>query len=126
MILRSFHLETIMGQAKQRGSREARIRQAQDAQQREEPINVKCNTCSEILNGFTLLRTSAAGAAWQKTCTCGAITTALVQAKNSTLERTFKTTMELSREIAGEHKKVSVSFLEKSVDTVETGLIRLG
>lgn len=117
-----------MGQAKQRGSREERIRQAQDAQQREEPINVKCNTCGEILNGFTLLRTSAAGAAWQKTCSCGAITTALVQAKNSTLERTFKTTLGLKEEIVGgqDKAKVSVSFLEKSVDTVETGLIRLG
>lgn len=114
-----------MGQAKQRGSREDRIRQAQAAQAREEPINVPCQTCKEVLNGFLLLRTTPAGAAWQKVCACGAITTALVQSKNSTLDRTFKATLGMTQDIAGDANKVSVSFLEKTVDTVETGLIRL-
>jgi hypothetical protein len=114
-----------MGQAKQRGSREARIQQAKAEQAREEPINIPCNTCKEVLNGFTLLRTSPAGAAWQKTCACGAVTTALVQAKNSTLQRAFKSTLGLREEIAGDDKKVAVSFLEKTVDTVETGMVRI-
>jgi hypothetical protein len=116
-----------MGQAKQRGSREDRVAQSQAAQRKEEPINVPCKTCKEILNGFTFLKSMPAGAAWQKKCSCGAITTALVQAKDSPLDRTFKTTLGMTKEIVGEDKgKVSVSFLEKSVDTVETGLIRLG
>lgn len=116
-----------MGQAKQRGSREDRIAQSQAAQRKEEPINVPCKTCKEVLNGFTFLKSMPAGAAWQKKCACGAITTALVQAKDSPLDRTFKTTLGMTKEIVGEEKgKVSVSFLEKSVDTVETGLIRLG
>jgi hypothetical protein len=114
-----------MGQAKQRGSREARIRQAQAEQEREEPINIPCNTCKEVLNGFTLLRTNAAGAAWQKKCECGAVTTALVQAKNSNMQRAFRSTLVLREEIAGDDKKVAVSFLEKTVDTVETGMVRI-
>jgi hypothetical protein len=114
-----------MGQAKQRGSREDRIKESQAAQGREEPINIPCNTCKEVLNGFTLLSTSPAGAAWQKQCACGAITTALVQAKNSTLQRAFKSTLGLRDEIAGTEKKVAVSFLEKSIDTVETGMVRI-
>lgn len=116
-----------MGQAKVRGSRDARIAQAQEAQRKEEPINVPCNTCKAPLNGFEFLQSTPAGAAWQKTCECGAVTTALVQSKNSTLQRTFKATLGMSEQITGKEKgKVSVSFLEKSVDTVETGLIRLG
>lgn len=116
-----------MGQAKQRGMREDRIAQSTEAQLREEPINVACKTCKAVLNGFTLLQTSAAGAAWQKTCDCGAVTTALVQAKNSTLERTFKSTLGLAEAITGDDRKpVSVSFLQKTMETVETGLIPLG
>lgn len=115
-----------MGQAKNRGSLADRVRQAQEAQLREEPINVQCKTCKAVLNGFTLLQCTPAGAAWQKTCECGAVTTALVQAKDSTLHRTFKATLGMTEEIAGANKKVSVSFLEKTVDSVETGLIRLG
>lgn len=116
-----------MGQAKQRGSREERIAQSQAAQRNEEPINVPCKTCKATLNGFNFLKSMPAGAAWQKQCECGAITTALVQAKDSPLDRTFKTTLGMTKEIVGDDKgKVSVSFLEKSVDTVETGLIRLG
>ncbi|HDR9103535.1 TPA: hypothetical protein QDB04_000255 [Burkholderia vietnamiensis] len=115
-----------MGQAKRRGTRDERIAQAQAAQLKEEPINVPCKTCKEPLNGFTFLQSTPAGAAWQKTCTCGAVTTALVQSKHSTLQRTFKTTLGMTKDIVGEDKgKVSVSFLEKSVDTIETGLIRL-
>ncbi|KVP17403.1 hypothetical protein [Burkholderia ubonensis] len=115
-----------MGQAKQRGSREQRIAQAQEAQLKEEPINVPCKTCKEPLNGFEFLKSTPAGAAWQKKCQCGAVTTALVQAKNSTLQRTFKATLGMTQDIVGQDKgKVSVSFLEKSVDTIETGLIRL-
>lgn len=114
-----------MGQAKARGSLQVRIAQSVEAQQREEPINVPCKTCKAPLNGFTLLKTSAAGAAWQKRCECGAVTTALVQNKNSTLDRTFKTTLGLMSEIAGPDKKVSVDFLEKTLDTVETGIVRL-
>lgn len=113
-----------MGQAKARGSREDRIKQSQARQLNEEPINVPCKTCKAVLNGFTLLGHTAAGAAWQKQCECGAITTAVVQAENSRLDRTFASTLKISKEIAGDDKKVSVSFLEKSVDTVETGLIR--
>lgn len=117
-----------MGQARQRGSREQRIAQSQEAQRNEEPINVPCKTCKATLNGFTFLKSMPAGAAWQKQCDhCGAITTALVQAKYSPLDRTFKTTLGMTKEIVGDDKgKVSVSFLEKSVDTVETGLIRIG
>lgn len=115
-----------MGQAKSRGSRAERINDAQAAQIREEPINVQCKTCKAVLNGFTLLSTSPAGAAWQKTCTCGAITTAMVQSKNSTVVRAFKATLELKDEITQGDKRVSVSFLEKSLDSVETGIIRLG
>lgn len=115
-----------MGQAKNRGTLEQRVRESQALQEKEEPINVPCKTCKEVLNGFTLLRSSPAGAAWQKTCECGAITTALVQAKDSTLERTFRSTLGMTEEVAGKDKKVSVSFLEKTVDTIETGLIRLG
>lgn len=116
-----------MGQAKRRGTREERVAQAQEAQLKEEPINVPCKTCGEPLNGFTFLASTPAGAAWQKQCSCGAVTTALVQAKDSTLQRTFKATLGMTKEIVGEEKaKVSVSFLEKSVDTIETGLIRLG
>lgn len=113
-----------MGAANKRGSREQRIAQAQQAQMDEPPINVPCKTCKEILNGFELLRTSPSGAAWQKTCSCGAITTALVQAKHGTLPRTFAGSLALTKEIAGKDKKVSVSFIEKNIDTVETGIIR--
>jgi hypothetical protein len=116
-----------MGQAKQRGSREDRMAQSLAAQLKEEPINVPCKTCKEPLNGFTFLQSTPAGAAWQKKCECGAITTALVQAKHSDLTRTFKTTLGMSEAIVGKEKaKVSVSFLEKTVDTVETGLVRVG
>ncbi len=116
-----------MGQAKLRGTREDRIAQAQALQQKEEPINVPCKTCGEPLNGFTFLQSTPAGAAWQKTCKCGAVTTALVQAKDSTLQRTFRATLGMSQDIVGADKaKVSVSFLEKNLDTIETGLIRLG
>lgn len=114
-----------MGQAKNRGSLAERIRQAQDAQREEEPINVPCKTCKAVLNGFTLIQHTAAGAAWQKKCDCGAITTALVQAKDSTVTRTFKATLGMTEQIAGKDKKVSVSFLEKTVDTIETGFVRL-
>jgi hypothetical protein len=116
-----------MGQANQRGSREDRIAEAQAAQMKEEPINVPCKTCKEPLNGFTFLKSMPAGAAWQTKCKCGAITTALVQSKDSALDRTFRATLGMTKEIVGDNKgKVSVSFLEKSLDTVETGLIRLG
>ncbi len=115
-----------MGQAARRGTREERIAQAQAAQRKEEPINVPCKTCGEVLNGFEFLQSTPAGAAWQKTCSCGAVTTALVQSKDSTLDRTFRATLGMTQDIVGDHKgKVSVSFLEKTLDTVETGLIRL-
>lgn len=116
-----------MGQARQRGTRAERLAQAQAAQRREAPINVPCKTCLEVLNGFDFLHSTSAGAAWQKTCTCGAVTTALVQAPHSTLDRTFRATLSMTDDVAGPDKrKVSVSFLEKTLDTVETGLIRLG
>lgn len=115
-----------MGQAKQRGNREERIAQSQAEQAKEEPINVPCKTCKEVLNGFTLIKNTPAGAAWQKTCTCGAVTTALVQSKDSTLARAFKATLGMTQEITGSEKKVSVSFLQKNLDTIETGLVRLG
>jgi hypothetical protein len=115
-----------MGEAKRRGSLNERIRQSQELQINEEPINVPCKTCKAVLNGFEFLKATPAGAAWQKKCSCGAITTALVQAKDSTLTRTFKKTLGMTAEIAGPDKKVSVQFLEKTVDTIETGLIRLG
>lgn len=114
-----------MGQAKSRGDREARIRQSQEQQAKEEPINVQCKTCKEPLNGFELLNHTPAGAAWQKRCACGAITTALVQSKDSNLVRSFRSTLSMSKEIAGPDKKVSVSFLEKNIDSIETGIIRL-
>lgn len=114
-----------MGQARRRGTLEQRIVAAQAAQVDEPPINVKCKTCGEILNGFELLKTSPAGAAWQKTCTCGAVTTALVQSKHSTLQRTFASTLGLAKEITGDDKKCSVTFLEKTIDTIETGIFRL-
>jgi len=116
-----------MGQAKQRGTRDARIAQAQARQRDEEPINVACKTCGEVLNGFTFLQHLPSGAAWQKTCQCGAVTTALVQAKDSTLQRTFRSTLSMAEAITGQApEKVSVSFVEKTIDTVETGLIRFG
>lgn len=120
-----------MGAANQRGSKAERIAAAIAERMREEPINVPCKSCNEPLNGFTFIKASSAGAAWQKTCSCGAVTTALVQAQHSNLSRTFKTTLGLIPEITGEQPgsnnkpKVSVSFLEKTVDSVETGLIRL-
>ena len=116
-----------MGQAKKRGTLEQRISQAVSRQLDEPPIDVPCSTCNAVLNGFTLLRTGPAGAAWQKTCECGAITTALVQAKDSTLERTFKSCLAMTGEITdpSQGNKVSVRFLEKSPETIETGLIRL-
>lgn len=114
-----------MGQAKNRGTREERIALAVAEQQREEPINVPCKTCKAPLNGFKLLRNTSAGAAWQKTCECGAITTALVQPKNGDLVRTFRQSLSLQDEIAGKDRRTSVSFLHKTMDTVETGIIRL-
>lgn len=114
-----------MGQAKLRGSREQRIAAAVAIQEDEAPINIPCRTCKAILNGFTLIKNSPAGAAWQKECECGAVTTALVQAKHSDLARTFSQTLGLAKEITGGEKKVSVSFLEKSIETVETGIIAL-
>ena len=114
-----------MGQARQRGTKAQRISAAQDKQVQQEPINIPCKTCGDILNGFTLLQTGLAGAAWQKECSnCGAITTALVQAEHSTLTRTFKSTLGLSDKITG-GEKVSVSFIQKNLDTVETGMVRL-
>jgi hypothetical protein len=115
-----------MGQAKSRGTRESRVAEAHAAQAKEEPINVPCKTCQEVLNGFTLIRNTPAGAAWQKKCECGALTTALVQAKDSTLQRAFKATLGMTEEITGGEKKVSVSFLQKNLDTIETGMVRLG
>lgn len=114
-----------MGQAKSRGSFAQRQAEAQAAQENEEPINVPCKTCQAPLNGFSLLRTTPAGAAWQKVCDCGATTTALVQAPYSTLHRTFKATLSMAKDVTGDNSnKVSVSFLEKSIDTVETGIVR--
>jgi len=114
-----------MGQAKQRGSREQRIAQARQAQEREEPINVPCKSCNAVLNGFTLLEHTPAGAAWQKTCDCGAVTTALVQPKDGDLARTFKQSLSLQESIVGGDRRTSVTFLEKNLDTVETGIVRL-
>lgn len=114
-----------MGQAKARGSRQERIAAAQEKQRNQEPINIPCKTCGEVLNGFTLLHNSAAGAAWQKKCKCGAITTAVVQTEWSTLERALKSTLGLANEITQGDPKVSVSFIEKNLDTVETGIVRL-
>lgn len=114
-----------MGQAKSRGTFAQRVVLAQEEQLRQEPINVPCRTCKALLNGFTLVKTTPAGAAWQKQCECGAVTTAMVQAAYSTLQRTFKSTLGLAHEITGDTKKVSVTFLEKNIDTVESGLIRL-
>lgn len=115
-----------MGQAKNRGSREQRVAQSQAAQAKEEPINVPCKSCKEVLNGFTLIKNTPAGAAWQKKCECGAITTALVQSKDSSLQRAFKATLGMTEEITGGQQKVSVSFLQKNLDTIETGMVRLG
>lgn len=115
-----------MGQARLRGTREQRIAAAQEAQQDEPPINVQCKTCGELLNGFELIKHFPAGAAWQKKCDgCGAVTTALVQAKHSTLQRTFASTLGMAQEITGDEKKCSVTFLEKNIDTIETGIFRL-
>lgn len=116
-----------MGEARRRGSREERVAEARARQLKEEPINVPCKTCDEVLNGFDFLSSSPAGAAWQKKCKCGAITTALVQAENSTLERTFRKSLGMADKVTDpENKnKVTVSFLEKNLDTIETGLIRL-
>lgn len=114
-----------MGQAKMRGSRADRVAQAIAAQEREEPINVPCKTCKAPLNGFKLLRHTAAGAAWQKTCDCGAVTTALVQPKDGDLVRTFRQSLTLQDELVGSDRRTSVSFLEKTLDTVETGIIRI-
>lgn len=114
-----------MGQARLRGTRAQRIAAAQETQMNEPPINVKCKTCGELLNGFELLKTSPAGASWQKKCACGAITTALVQSKHSTLQRTFASTLGMAQEITGDDKKCSVTFLEKNIDTIETGIFRL-
>lgn len=114
-----------MGAAKRRGTREERVAMAVAEQQREEPINVPCKTCKATLNGFTLLRTTASGAAWQKTCECGAITTALVQPKNGDLIRTFRQSLSLQEELVGQDRRTSVTFLDKTIDTVETGIVRL-
>ncbi|GBG14384.1 molecular chaperone [Novimethylophilus kurashikiensis] len=114
-----------MGQARKRGSLAERIAQAQAIQEDESPINIKCKTCGEVLNGFTLIKHTPAGAAWAKKCECGAVTTALVQARHSTLQRTFASTLGMAQEIAGDDKKCSVTFLEKSIDSIETGIIRL-
>lgn len=114
-----------MGQAKARGDLQARIAAAQARQLTEEPINIECRTCGEILNGFTLLQHTPVGAAWQKTCACGAITTAMVQGEGATRERAFRATLGMAPEIAGPERKVDVAFLPKGVDTIETGLIRL-
>lgn len=114
-----------MGQAKQRGSRAERVAAAVAAQEREEPINVPCKTCKAVLNGFTLLKNTPAGAAWQKTCVCGAVTTAIVQPKDGDLVRTFKQSLSMQDALVGRDRRTSVSFLEKNLDTVETGIIRL-
>lgn len=116
-----------MGEARRRGAREQRIAQAQARMTDEAPINVPCRTCNGVLNGFTLLEHHTEGAVWQKTCPdCGAVTTALVQARHSTLPRTFSASLKVKEAIVGSgHEKVSVSFLEKNLDTVETGLVRL-
>lgn len=113
-----------MGQAKSRGSLEDRISVAKVRQLEEEPINVPCKSCKKVLNAFTLLRHSPAGAAWQKQCECGALTTAVVQANNSNVGRAFKSTLGIMDEITGDDKRVGVSFLEKTLDTVETGIVR--
>lgn len=114
-----------MGQAKLRGNFEQRSNIAKLTQQSQSPINLECRTCKNILNNFSLLRTSPTGAAWQTVCSCGAVTTAIVQADNSSLERTFKSSLALSKEITGGAKKISVNFLEKNIDTIETGLVKL-
>lgn len=117
-----------MGQAKRRGTRQERIAAAIALQQKEEPINVPCKTCGEILNGFEFHCSMPSGAAWTKKCECGATTFALVQAKDSSLQRTFKSSLSLSKELTGGVKgaPVSVSFFEKNLDTIETGIVRLG
>lgn len=107
-----------MGQAKLRGTRNQRIALAQEAQRQEAPKDVPCRTCQALLNDFDLVSTSAAGAAWQKTCACGAVTTAMVQAKHGTLQRAFASTLGLAKTIASDEKKVSVAFLEKTAETV--------
>jgi len=116
-----------MGEARRRGTRAERIAQSIAMQKKEEPVNVPCKTCNTLLNGFEYLKSMPSGAAWQKTCGCGATTVALVQAKDSTLPRTFKSTLSMSDTLTGgdPNNKVSVSFLEKSPETIETGLIRL-
>lgn len=115
-----------MGQAKKRGNRAARIAEAHARQMNEEPINIPCKTCGEPLNGFTLLHTAPAGAAWQKGCTCGAVTTALVQARHSTLERTTASVLGIAKQLVGENdKRVSVTYFQKTLATVETGIVRL-
>ncbi len=114
-----------MGEAKRRGKLADRVATAQARQQDESPINIPCKTCKAVLNGFQLVKTSAAGAAWQKKCDCGAVTTALVQSKHSSLQRTFKSSLSMAREITGDDKRVSVSFLEKDMRTVETGVVLL-
>lgn len=48
----------------------------------------------------------------------GAVTTAMVQSKHGTLQRTFAGTLGLAKTIAGDEKKVSVAFLEKTAETV--------
>lgn len=115
-----------MGQAKLRGSREQRVAQALLERQEEPPINIPCKTCGEVLNGFTFLKAVPEGAFWQKSCMCGALTTALVQHRHSRLDRTFKSALTVKDEITQGDPRVSVTFLEKTLDTVETGIIRLG
>ena len=114
-----------MGQASHRGSYAERVQRAQALQAFETPINVPCKTCGQLLNGFTLLKHMPSGAAWRITCGCGASTTAIVQSGYSTLPRTFASAVGLASDWMSEDPRVSVTFLNKTIETVESGVVFL-
>lgn len=76
-----------MGQAKIRGSRQEREAESIARQSREVPAKVPCKTCQSTLSDFVFVSASPAGAIWQSTCACGAVTKVAVQSKHSTLAR---------------------------------------
>lgn len=113
-----------MGEAKRRGSRKERVEQAIERLKQDEPINVPCQSCKLPLNGFTFIKSYPEGGVWEKKCPkCKAITIALVQSDHSRLDRTFSKSIDVLKDQG--ISNVSVSFIEKGIDTIEHGIIRL-
>lgn len=112
-----------MGQAKRRGTYAERVAQAQKAQAEMEPINIECQTCKALLNGFHPIEHTPDGTLWEVVCTCGAVTSAMVMAQHANPQRGMAQILPTVKERCGADRKMSVSMLEKSPKTVNTGMV---